>query len=852
MHTDIIDKFTTHLKNVLTRALCLVIENKEETILPLHLFWALATQKGSIGAEILGKVKITEETVGSLFNNATARLPLDAGTTEKKPKSQTLKQVSPKLSPAAKRAIEKSVLTANLYEHKYVGTEHLLSGLLQIEDPAIKQFLTDHEVELKTLRQQVTLVLKSTSKFPELAASLGISPDHELHEMGEVPETSTKSKRKNKKDRSKTPALDFFSVDLTSADAQQSIDPVIGREQEIERAMQILCRRTKNNPVLLGDPGVGKTALVEGLAKRILANEVPEVLANKRILAVDLSLIVAGTMYRGEFEGRLKQIIDEVKANPEIILFIDEVHTIMGAGSASGSLDAANILKPALARGEIRCIGATTLSEYKKNIETDAALERRFQSVIIEEPSAEKTLKILEGVRKNYEEFHDVTITKDALIAAVELADRYLQDKFFPDKAIDLIDEASSSARVRQRTSARAKKLRVLAEELARIREEKRLAVMHEKFVEAISLKEQERTIEADIAKLERTTKKTRTGGAGRITARAIAEIVSRMTGVPTKELLDTERARLRKLESVLGSRILGQDEVISVVSEHIRRAKTGIAPPERPLASFLFVGPSGVGKTELAKIVAEEVFQDPDALVRLDMSEFSEGFTISKLIGAPAGYVGYRESAKLTDTIKRKPHAVVLFDELEKAHPDVLNLLLQILDDGQLTDATGRTVNFKNTILILTSNVGSERIGETAMGFAAGEAPNEVTKELLGALKERFRPEFLNRIDRVCAFRTLTAETLEHIIDLQLADLNNRLAPKKLSVALAGPVRSWLVEAGTNPEHGARALRRAMQDELEGQVASLLLKDAPEKLCEVEFVLQKGKPVLKNKGSRQ
>lgn len=838
MHTDIIDKFTTHLKNVLTRALCLVVDTKEDTIFPLHLFWSLATQQGSIGTEILHKAGVTDEMVGGLFENATAKLPLTAAGKQSQTK---IEQVAPKLSSAAKRAIEKSVLTANLYEHKYVGTEHLLSGLLQIEDPAIKQLLTDHKVELKTLRGQVTMVLKSTSKFPDLAASLGVSPDHELESSGGA---TTREKRRGKRLNSKTPALDFFAVDLTTTDTQKTIDPVIGREAEIERVMQILCRRTKNNPILLGDPGVGKTALVEGLAKRIVEGGVPEVLQGKRILAIDLSLIVAGTMYRGEFEGRLKQIIDEVKANPEIILFIDEVHTIIGAGSASGSLDAANILKPALARGEIRCIGATTLAEYKKHIESDAALERRFQSVMIEEPSKEKTLKILEGIKKNYEIFHGVTITRDALVAAVELADRYLQEKFFPDKAIDLIDEAASAIRVKRRASSREKKIHSTEEELARLREEKRQAVIQERFIEAIALKEQERALEESYKKLVLRRPKS-SGSAGRISTRAVAQIVSRMTGIPAEELASTERERLENLEATLTKRVIGQDEVVRAVADLIRRAKTGIAHPNRPLASFLFVGPSGVGKTELAKAIAEEVFHDKQGLIRLDMSEFSEGFSISKLIGAPAGYVGYRDNAKLTDSIKRKPYSVVLFDELEKGHPEVLNILLQMLDEGHLTDATGKTINCKNTVVIMTSNVGSEYV-DHAMGFRAGDEATAEASSLLTALRERFRPEFLNRIDRICAFRPLDSGTLAQIVDLQINELNERLASKQVAVNVTPAVRDWLVRHGTDRAHGARALRRAIQDHLEGQLATYLLQTPTvTALKEFCFVLNGDLPTL-------
>lgn len=837
MNTDIIDKFTTHLKGVLTRALCLVLETKEAAIEPIHLFWALATQKGSIGAEILSKAKVVESAVEALFKNSTAKLPL--APPQKEP---SVGDLTPKLGALAKRAIEKAVLTANIYEHKYVGTEHLLSGLLQIDDAAVKKFFDEHQIELKTLRQQVTLVLKSTSKFPDLAASLGVPGEHELSDPAREPVRE----RRRKKVGSKTPALDFFSVDLTNADVQANVDPVIGREAEIERMMQILCRRTKNNPILLGDPGVGKTALVEGLAKKIGASEVPEALRGKRILALDLSLIIAGTMYRGEFEGRLKQIIDEVKTHPEIVLFIDEVHTIIGAGSASGSLDAANILKPALSRGEIRCIGATTLAEYKKHIESDPALERRFQSVMVNEPTPAATRTILEGIKKNYEAYHGVVISKDAVAAAVDFADRYLQEKFFPDKAIDLIDEAASALRIREKPSATERRIRECEEELARIREEKRQAVIDERFIEAISLKEQERGLEEDLRKLERKVTKRKRALHGRVTARHIAEIVSRMTGVPVLDLLETERKMLLELEGTLSKRILGQGAVVKTVADCVRRAKAGIAQPNRPLASFLFVGPSGVGKTELAKTLALEVFQDKDALIRLDMSEFSEGFTISKLIGAPAGYVGYKDSAKLTDSVKRKPYSVVLFDELEKAHGDVLNLLLQILDDGHLTDATGKKINFKNTIVIMTSNIGSDKLREQEMGFgaSAGEFRN-LNADIQGALRERFRPEFLNRIDRVCVFSTLDHETLTRIVELQIEELATRLVPKHVSIEVAPEVRAWIIAQGASAEQGARGIRRTIQNHLEGLIAAYLLEAAPTSKTTLRFIMRDNAPAL-------
>ena len=838
MNTDIIDKFTTHLKDVLTRALTLVTQTNEKTIEPIHLFWALATQKGSIGAEILQKSNIDPKIVDALFKDKNTKLPL--GTKMGKISKSEL-PTPPKLGADSKRAIEKAVLSANLYEHKYVGTEHMLSGLLQIENAVIENFLKKIDASSKDIREQITAVLKSTSKFPELTATLGMG-------TADSPKNVKSRKMKTRKGQPKTPALDFFGVELTRKDVQAGVDPVIGCETEIERIMQILCRRIKNNPILLGDPGVGKTALIEGLAKKIHEGAVPEALQGKRIFALDMSLVIAGTMYRGEFEGRLKQVIDEIKENPEIILFIDEVHTIMGAGSASGSLDAANILKPALARGDIHCIGATTLAEYKKHIESDAALERRFQTIILEEPSSEKTLKILEGIKDKYENFHGVTITKAAIAAAVSLADRYIQDKFFPDKAIDLIDEAASSLKVRHKGDPIIQKRRELKELLDGIREEKRDAVMREKFIEAISLKEQERQIEDDLSKIDEKigSKKQKTNG--KLVPQHIAEVVSRMTGIPLASLVDDEKKRLLELEAILEKDIIGQAAVIKEVSEYLRRAKTGISHPNRPLASFMFVGPSGVGKTELAKIIANTVFQDKEALVRLDMSEFSEGFSISKLIGAPAGYVGYRDTAKLTDTIKRRPHCVVLFDELEKAHSDVLNLLLQILDEGHITDATGRKINFKNTIIILTSNIGSEKLRESYIGFGSPVGQfSDLNSDIKKSLGDRFKPEFLNRIDRICMFNPLDSEALTKITKLQIQELNKRLENHNITINLEKQLHDWIVKQGTVPEHGARAIRRVIQDRIESQVATLLLENAPRTMRTIKFEVKDDGLVVKD-----
>lgn len=811
MDKDILEKFSTHLKSVLVRAYTLAHELQHSVITPEHLLWSLLTEKGSIGAEILHKAKVSPDRVRAALVGNHARM-----------KQNEPENPIPKLAPTTKRVIEKAVLAANLYEHKYVGTEHLLSGMLQLEDPGIEQVLENERVDRKNLRNQLAAILKSTSKFPDLTD--GVSAGDGAPRGGGTRSKERETNKKPAKRGDKTPALDFFSIDLTAAEAQKRIDPVIGRDKEIERVIQILSRRTKNNPLLLGDPGVGKTAIVEGLARRIVHGEVPLVLRDKRLLSLDLPMVVAGTIYRGEFEGRLKQVIDEVKAHPEIFLFIDELHTIVGAGSASGSLDAANILKPALARGDIRCIGATTREEYKKHIEGDAALDRRFQPVQVSEPTAEETLQILRGIRANYESFHGVKISDAALEAAVRLADRYLQDRYFPDKSIDLMDEAAAAVRVRARISDQEKKLGETEEEISGVRRKKQEAVSSEKFVEALELKEREMELGRSLEELRKTAA-TRRAPAGRVGEREVAAVVSRMTGMPLSDIAAGERTRLLNLEAELKRRVVGQDEVIHGVSEYIRRARAGLTDGKRPLASFLFMGPSGVGKTELAKAIAEVVFGSADALTRLDMSEFGESFTVSKLIGSPAGYVGYRDSTKLTDQIKRRPYSVVLFDEIEKAHPDVLNLLLQVLEDGVLTDATGKRVSFKNSAVILTSNVGIERFIRGPMGFSEDKS-EDMAKDIAREAQTSFRPEMLNRLDRLFVFRPLERRDLETIVEMELAKLRLRLADRNMALDVSPKVVTHLAGMSFNPEQGARGIRRLIQSEVEGPLAEHLIAD--------------------------
>ena len=820
MSTDILDKFTGHLKNALAKAYSLAVEMEAPGINPEHLLVALLLQKGSIGGEILHKANVSAEEIRRLMR---------AGGDPAKPGEH---RDAPKLTADAKRAIEKAVLTANIHEHKYIGTEHLLSGLLQIDSMSVEILLAEQNIDLLSLKEQVNTVMKSTSKFPDITETFEAGTAPKQKDEGKADKAEIKKAQKAAK--AKTPALDFFSTDLTNAKLQEKIDPVIGRDKEIERLVQILCRRTKNNPVLLGEPGVGKTAIVEGLAKRIVKGEVPSALAGKRIFSLDLGLIIAGTIYRGEFEGRLKQIIDEVKNNPEIILFVDELHNIMGAGSTSGSLDAANILKPALARGDMHCIGATTLAEFKKHIESDGALERRFQPIIVNEPPAEVAVKILQGLRENYEQYHGVTISDEAIEAAVHYSTRYITDRFLPDKAIDLIDEAAACVRVATNEEKEDHKLKGVEDELDKLRRRKQKAVVNENFIEALELKTKEKDLEREVATLKRTETKKSKQPIGMIGKKDIAAVIARSTGIPLNQLVMEEKDRLLHLEKILGDRIVGQKEAVTSVAELVRRAKAGIASPKRPLASFLFLGPSGVGKTELAKVLAEHVFQDPEAMVRIDMSEFAEGFNISKLIGAPAGYVGYKETTKLTDIVKRKPHAVVLFDEIEKAHGEVHNLLLQILEDGHITDATGRKINFKNAIIIMTSNVGAGQLHGNAVGFTT-KKEGEVTDEDIAAtksgvmqdLENAFRPEFINRIDKVIVFQPLSKTDLEAIVRLQVAELADRLKRDHgIGIEIKPQAVKILAEKSWNPLYGARGVRRQIQDFIENPLAGALLAD--------------------------
>lgn len=720
------------------------------------------------------------------------------------------------ITPRAKKVFNTAFDEARLQGVNYVGTEHLLLAILREEEGVASQVLLAMGVKLDDLREQVILLLGG--EVPGM-----MNPDS-FQEISNTPPVTTQKGRKGK---SKTPVLDNFSRDLTK-DAQESrLDPVIGRENEIERVLQILSRRTKNNPVLIGDPGVGKTAIVEGLAQRIFENKVPENLSHKRVVTLDLSSMIAGTKYRGEFEDRLMKIVNEIKAAGDVIVFIDELHTIVGAGAAEGAIDAANILKPSLARGEFQCIGATTLNEYRKHIEKDAALERRFQPILVEEPSPEESVEILKGVRDRYEAHHGVKISDQAIQSAVRLSSRYISDRFLPDKAIDLIDEAAS--RVRLASYVLPQELKDQEASLEDIIKEKEEAINAQEYEKAAKLRDEEQKLKDEIENQRREWISKRNVEAGAVSEEEIAAIISSWTGIPVSKLAIEESERLLNLEEVLHKRVIGQNEAVKAIARAVRRARAGLKNPKRPIGSFVFLGPTGVGKTELARALAEAMFASEDAIIRLDMSEYMEKHAVSRMIGSPPGYVGYDEGGQLTEKVRRKPYSVILLDEIEKAHPDVFNILLQVLEDGRMTDGQGRTVDFRNTIIIMTSNVGVENLQKNkTMGFtrAVDEAEdyNQMKEKVLEQLKHTFRPEFLNRIDELIVFQSLTEAELKDIIGLLVQDLTERVEHSGYDLEISDPARSLILKEGYEPAYGARPLKRAIQKLIEDKVSEEIL----------------------------
>ncbi len=794
------ERFTDRARKVMALANQEAQRFNHEYIGTEHILLGLVKEGSGVGANVLKNLDVDLRKVRLEVEKLVKSGP-DMVTMGKLPQT-----------PRAKKVIEYAIEEARNLNHNYVGTEHLLLGLLREHEGVAAQVLMNLGLKLEDVREEV-LNLLGAGVDPEEASAKG--------------EPSGQSGTSAKGGKSKTPALDSFGRDLTELAREGSLDPVIGRSNEIERLVQILCRRTKNNPVLLGEAGVGKTAIVEGLAQKIVGNDVPEILENRRIVVLDLAMMVAGTKYRGQFEERIKAVMNEVRRAKNVVLFIDELHTLVGAGGAEGAIDASNVLKPALSRGEIQCIGATTLDEYRKYIEKDGALERRFQTIIVEAPTKEDTLLILQGLRDRYEAHHRVQITDEALRASVELSTRYITGRVQPDKSIDVIDEAG--ARVRLKSMSKPPDLAEIEEQIERLSIDKDEAVKAADYERAAELRDQAESLRRKKEEIQKQWRDKAKEVDGVVDEDVIAEVVSKVTGVPLTRLEKAESERLLKLEEELHKTVVSQDEAIHTVSKALRRARSGLKDPRRPMGSFIFVGPSGVGKTLLSKALAEFMFGDEDALIRIDMSEYMEKHNVSRLIGAPPGYVGFEEGGQLTEQIRRRPYSVVLLDEIEKAHPDVFNMLLQIMEEGQLTDSFGRHVDFRNVILILTSNIGAELI-KSGGGFGFKKPDREANYQrmkstLMSEIERHFRPEFINRLDDVIVFRSLQREDLVQIVDYELHKVHKRLEARGMTIELDDKARDFLIDKGYNPDFGARPLRRAIEHHVEDALSESILR---------------------------
>ena len=792
--------FTNRAKKAIDLANELAIELGHNYIGTEHILYGLVKEGSGVAAKVLSNQGIEPDMV---IDKIVELVGNEAPITE------TLG-----FTPRSKRVIETSFIEARKLGYNYIGTEHLLIGILREADSIAARILLELNTNIPRLYNEIIKVINEGEDY---------TPD------------SDNGKGGKRGSYNQTPTLNQFGEDLTKKAEEGKLDPIIGRKEEIERVIQILSRRTKNNPCLIGEPGVGKTAAVEGLAEKIVSGDVPEILKGKRVVTMDISGMVAGSKYRGDFEERIKKALDEVKKAGDVILFIDEIHTIVGAGAAEGAIDAANILKPLLARGEIQLIGATTLNEYRKYIEKDAALERRFSPVTVNEPSEKDTVKILKGLRDKYEAHHGVKITDEAIDAAVKMSVRYINDRFLPDKAIDLIDEAASRAKLKSYTEPDS--LKKLQEEIEEVENDKEEAVRSQKFEKAASLRDKQKELKEKYEKEQKKWQNKNNKSVINITEENIAEVIASWTGIPAKKITEDENERLKNLEKTLHERVIGQNEAVEAVAKAIRRGRVGLKDPKRPIGSFLFLGPTGVGKTELSKALAESLFGDENAMIRIDMSEYMEPHSVSKLIGSPPGYVGFDEGGQLTEKIRRKPYSVILFDEIEKAHPDVMNMLLQILEDGRLTDSQGRTVNFKNTVIIMTSNIGARLITDKkTLGFTKTEngdkgkeeAENkdyeETKKEVMEALKKELRPEFINRIDEIIVFHKLTDNEIGKIIDIMLKEVTNRLAAQKIKIELEPEVKELIASKGIDKNFGARPLRRTIQSVLEDRLAEEIL----------------------------
>lgn len=812
---QLLKRFSTHLRNVVAKSMNLATSFSHNAVSPAHLLLALAEETGSIAAEILKKNNLDINIINKILGEKPqVRL------TDNKTATATI----PDLDVKAKQAIERAMLIAYERQHRHVGTEHLLLGIIKGKDLDIETILKAHKISLPSVEEQIENILQSTSHFPDM---------EEVSDMMAQIEDSVSSgaalpppqPQMMKQKHPQFSALDIFTTDLTDKKAQQKITPVIGRDKEIERLINILCRRNKNNPVLVGEPGVGKTAIVEGLAKLITEGEVPDVLKNKKILSLDMTLLVAGTIYRGEFEARLKQVIDEMAKSPNLILFIDELHNIIGAGSSQGAMDAANILKPALARGDLRCIGATTIDEYKKHVSADPALERRFQAIDVAEPSHEDTIKILYGIKKYYEDFHNTLITDEAINSAVTLSNRYVHDNFLPDKAIDLIDEACASVRTKAKLTKGEAELQKINRQLEDCYKMKEEAVLAEQYEKALELKKTAEKIAQKLRQLKKTIAAGKKTPRLKVTPAEIEKVLANKLNIDQKIISSDEWANLSTLPERLEQHIIGQDKTIRDVIKQLERAELGLNTGKKPMASFLFAGPSGVGKTELAKVLAKELFHDEKALIKLDMSEFSEAHSTSKLLGSPAGYIGHKERNRFTDEIRRQPYCIVLFDEIDKAHQDVTKLLLQILDEGELTDSAGKKTHFNHAIIILTTNLGSELFKSTGIGFGKiDKNTKDRDVSVLSKLKEELSPALLTRLNSVCLFSPLTKESVEKIIEKKIAEFSTQLkTARNLSLSADPSALQELAKQSSSDDFGARQVEKVIQDTIQALVIDIL-----------------------------
>ena len=822
-------KFTNRANKAIEIANDIALELGHSYIGTEHILYGLAKEGNGIASKVLENQNVTADDILNKIEELIGR-------------DEPIENIVD-FTPRTKRVVESAFIEARKLGYNFIGTEHLLIGILREGDCVAAKILLDLNVNIPKLYNEIIKVINE-------------GEDNQGEE--ESANYSNGSKRRRKGSYNQTPTLNQFGEDLTKKAEEGKLDPIIGRKEEIERVIQILSRRTKNNPCLIGEPGVGKTAAVEGLAQKIVSGDVPEILKDKRVVTLDISGMVAGAKYRGDFEERIKKALNEVKKAGDIILFIDEIHTIVGAGAAEGAIDAANILKPLLARGEIQLVGATTLNEYRKFIEKDAALERRFSPVTVNEPSEKDTVLILKGIRDKYEAHHNVKITDEAIEAAVQLSIRYVNDRFLPDKAIDLIDEAASRARLK--TFTEPDNLKQMQEDIEKIKNEKEEAVINQKFEKAAELRDKEKALKEKFEKEQNKWKNKNTKSIVTITEENIAEVIASWTGIPAKKITEDENEKLKNLEKELHKRVVGQNEAVEAVAKAIRRGRVGLKDPKRPIGSFLFLGPTGVGKTELSKALAEVLFGDENAMVRVDMSEFMEPHSVSKLIGAPPGYVGFDDGGQLTEKIRRKPYSVILFDEIEKAHPDVMNMLLQILEDGRLTDSQGRTVNFKNTVIIMTSNLGARLITDKKhLGFTNSsnlsntsneekksidvqKEYEETKKEVMTELKKELRPEFINRIDEIIVFHKLNDNEIGQIIDIMLKEVVNRLKEQKYDIELEPEVKDMIAKEGIDKNFGARPLRRKIQNLVEDKLAEEILDGKLNKGKLAKFTVKDGK----------